>query len=688
VTIDERLYNLMPAIYRIRDVDDNQTLRAFMAVLERIYRTLQDDIDGLYADWFVETCQERIVPFLADLVGISGLPDTEHIQGTRRRRVANVSTYRRTTGTLTTIEHIARDLTGWPVVTLDLAGLVATTQHTQHAHPDRGTTVDVRKALPADRRKTLDGSPFETTARRVDVRQIAPDVGRGIFRSGSVQGRYNLSNVGVFFWRLQPYPIVRSVPARLGPGRYTFDPTGRDLQLFQPAQTPPPNRRVPPAYLPRPLERRLDAGPPPFSIWLDDQRQPLASAAVSMADLSNWDTPGAELPVPDAAVAVDPVLGRIACPTDRAIGAVSYWYAFSGDIGSGPYSRQTSLTATLASRPTTWQALVSHTFQTDAASGHFRTLAEAVQAWNALPPGQAGVIAVVDNATYAAPVEPVLVASGSLLVLVAARSSGGADLIASGVRPCVVGDLIVRGTAAERAEPGDMVVDGLLCDGGLRVQSGNIGRLQIRHTTLIPSRGGIRVEHANARLRLTLDGSICGPLHVLEPTCTLRLAHSIVDAAHGIAVHAHGARLNVRGSTLFGSTLAGVLDASDSLFTGPVHVDRRQAGGVEYSFVPPASYTPARHRCQPDLALADGLPEEHAWIRARLVPAFTSTRYGDPGYAQLTPSTPSEIRAGATNDGEMGAFYLLYQPLRMTYFLNTLREFLPAGRDVGVFFAS
>jgi hypothetical protein len=36
----------------------------------------------------------------------------------------------------------------------------------------------------------------------------------------------------------------------------------------------------------------------------------------------------------------------------------------------------------------------------------------------------------------------------------------------------------------------------------------------------------------------------------------------------------------------------------------------------------------------------------------------------------------------------MGAFHSLYQPLRMTTFLNVLREFLPADRDVGVFFAS
>jgi hypothetical protein len=36
----------------------------------------------------------------------------------------------------------------------------------------------------------------------------------------------------------------------------------------------------------------------------------------------------------------------------------------------------------------------------------------------------------------------------------------------------------------------------------------------------------------------------------------------------------------------------------------------------------------------------------------------------------------------------MGAFQLLFQPLRMTSFVQTLRDYLPAGRDVGVFFVS
>jgi hypothetical protein len=192
----------------------------------------------------------------------------------------------------------------------------------------------------------------------------------------------------------------------------------------------------------------------------------------------------------------------------------------------------------------------------------------------------------------------------------------------------------------------------------------------------------------NPRLVVKLENSICGPLRIQDPTAKLELDNTIVDAGGRAAITARDADLDVRGSTVFGATHAGTLHVGDSLLVGRVEAARRQVGTIDYSFVPEGSRTPPRHHCQPDLALAAAPPERHASIRAGLVPAFTSIHYGDAGYAQLTPSTPSELRAGARDDAEMGAFHLLYQPLRMTSFVETLRDYLPAGRDVGVFFVS
>jgi tail protein P2 I len=674
----ERLYNLMPAIYRIRDLAVGQTLRAYMAVLESVYAMIQGDIDQLYDDWFIETCQERMVPYIADLVDVEQLLDTWHIQGTRRRHIANITTYRRITGTLETIEDIARDLTGWPVHAVDMAGLVSATEHTRFPRTRRGTLIDVRQRRPV--------AGLDDDTHGLDVRHTLPDSPAQAVRPAGVQAHYNLSDVALFVWRLQTYPVAGSTPARIAAGRYTFDPTGADVPLFQPARTPPRTRDgALEAFLPRPIDSDSGAGAFPFEVTLAGANMPVESSAIRLADLSQWQPT-------QAAVTVDPRLGRIACGVHQEVASVSYWYAFSGDVGAGPYSRQDSIQERLNSRSITWYALVSHTIAADPEKQVFSSLTDAVTAWNNLPPGQSGVIAIIDNATYDAPAQPVVLASRSFLALVAARCvaapcQSADSLIATGIRPCVRGALAVVGTG-HGAEPGDLLIDGFLWDGSVEVQPGNFGQLEVRHCSLVPARGGIHAA-SNPRLRLILDGSICGRLDVDEPDSHVMLIHTIVDGrGDRSAVDAPGAMLEVRASTILGRTRAGVVDASDSLFDGRLDVHRQQAGGIAYSFVPAGSRTPGRHRCQPDLGLGQATPDERDWILARLVPSFTSVHFGDAGYAQLTPGTPSEIRAGANSDGEMGAFYVLYQPVRMTHFLSSLRDFLPAGRDVDVLFMS
>ena len=45
-------------------------------------------------------------------------------------------------------------------------------------------------------------------------------------------------------------------------------------------------------------------------------------------------------------------------------------------------------------------------------------------------------------------------------------------------------------------------------------------------------------------------------------------------------------------------------------------------------------------------------------------PRFTSTLFGEPAYCQLAHDCPDEIRRGAEEESEMGAFHDLYQPQR------------------------
>lgn len=72
----------------------------------------------------------------------------------------------------------------------------------------------------------------------------------------------------------------------------------------------------------------------------------------------------------------------------------------------------------------------------------------------------------------------------------------------------------------------------------------------------------------------------------------------------------------------------------------------------------------------------------------RVKPQFTSLRYGDPGYGQLSQRCAVEIRTGADNESEMGAFNELMQPQRETDLRVRLDEYLRFGLEAGIFYAT
>ena len=56
----DRLYNLLPALYRQLDERQGQPLRALMAVLEREYARLEEDMGAVYDNWFIQTCDRWV----------------------------------------------------------------------------------------------------------------------------------------------------------------------------------------------------------------------------------------------------------------------------------------------------------------------------------------------------------------------------------------------------------------------------------------------------------------------------------------------------------------------------------------------------------------------------------------------------------------------------------------------------
>jgi hypothetical protein len=260
-------------------------------------------------------------------------------------------------------------------------------------------------------------------------------------------------------------------------------------------------------------------------------------------------------------------------------------------------------------------------------------------------------------------------------------------------------------------DSGEVVLDGLLIAGGrllvpaqVNGQPNRLQRLRLLDCTFVPGGGLTRagrpgslatsVEVEAPNVTLEIDRSIVGALRV-DARSSAVLSDSIVDglAPERIAYAAPGGAdpggaLSVDACTIVGKAHAAQLTASDSIFHAelapadvggaPIVVERRQAGYVRYSYIPPGAHLPPRYASRP---AASDAP-------VRMVPRFTSLRYGEPGYCQLGIGCPAELRHGAADGGEMGAFHHLYAPQREAGLLVRLEEFMRFGLEAGLFFPS
>ncbi len=724
----DRLYQLLPGIYRLRDADRSEPLRALMALIQQQYDALEQDIAGLYENWFIETCSEWVVPYIGDLLGVRPVYPASPGTFSARAYVAHTLDYRRRKGTAAMLEQLARDVTGWPARAVEFFELLATTQYVNHLLPQNVITPNLRDTNQLE----LLGGPFEVIAHTADVRHIA-----------SGRGRYNIPSIGLFLWRLGDYlvgPIatdpqraIRQSDARAAAappdGRYTFDPLGVSAPLFNRPQTKTDTTRlareinVPGRLRRRPLYNELEAlrqaevdnVPLPPQVYFGDNPvlQVLVDGTIvpfdqiQICDISDisatgWRRPastksyqpsaGGSAVLKPIALSVDPVRGRIAFPagvTPHSV-EVSYVYGFSGDLGAGTYDRSAWLTDAATApgplqNPNRWQAGVSGQFAA-IPNVLFATLDEAIKAWNNQPAGTDGVIAIVDSRTYTENPTQIEIPEGSRLLILAADWPALRDAIPppdknldpDGVRPHLHGNLAVHGSAPVNSQnPGQLSVDGLLIEDGIAVAAGNLGALSLSHTTIAPPGGLTAAE--NDALVMTLYRAICGAVTASGLVPSINIADSIVGA-----IQALKSSLTVQTATVFGATAGQILNASDAIFTDLVTIERQQTGCLRFSYVPPDSQTPRRYRCQPDLALAGVTgPSQQNAIKARLKPQFTSVSFGQPAWAQLAATCAVEISAGADNGAEMGAFNFLEQPQRRANLKSALDEYLRFGLEAG-----
>src|SRR5512143_3891296 len=116
---NDRLYDLLPAIYRIRDAEQGYLLKALLDVIAEQVDVVEGYIRQLYDNWFIETAQDWVVPYIGDLIGYqpvheAGLPGNPATpEGAARNRrliprheVADTVRFRRRKGTRPVLEEL------------------------------------------------------------------------------------------------------------------------------------------------------------------------------------------------------------------------------------------------------------------------------------------------------------------------------------------------------------------------------------------------------------------------------------------------------------------------------------------------------------------------------------------------------------------------------------------------------
>jgi len=533
------LYELLPALYRLRDAERGFPLREVLEIISAQADIIKQNIDGLWDDVFVETCADWVIPYIGDLVGNTPLHE---VAARRRADVAKTIYYRRRKATLPMLEELARDVTGWHAHAVTFFELLGWTQNLNHLRFQEAPVHDVRDPIVFDRVGTVNlrnmdaldrlNGPFDIICHTVEVRPIS-----------RTEGWYDIPKIGFFLWRLRHYPLAGVTAGQASvPHGYHFSPLGNPAPLFtDPEREADPTGLATEIHVPgpiRPVAFHFSPGDyygpdRSFVIYRGPQVDPnrlVPLSEIMCKDLrSTWEAP------PGNKVAVDVRLGRLAFapgeePADGV--TVSYNYGFSAGMGGGPYDRQRPAPRPDQPAPTgpdtvadpeALDVLIS------VPTAGINTLADALGRWDQAAHPTKAVIQIEDNRTYEEGLTINMVA-GDELVIQTENSH----------RPTLIGDVTVTGGGQDTR----LALNGLLISGGLHLQGSSLEELSVAHCTLVPGRSlgedgrplepespGVTVDAGNDRLKVEVDHSIVGSLRLPAEIANLRVRDSIIDSA-------------------------------------------------------------------------------------------------------------------------------------------------------------
>ena len=208
-----RLFRALPGMYQVPDTppQGRYELLRLLAVLGVPLATVRQSVQELHADLFVDTADDAMIPYLAQMVGATQVfPDAD----SNRRDVRGTVGWRRRKGTPRALEEMGAELTGQPVVLQEGWKLVQLAQDLNVLRPER-TAVDLRPAVVAEQAE----GPLDALAHALDVRAV-----------GARTGRSHPRHVAHWMFPTITFPLQEATPHdRTQPGtdlRFAFDPLG------------------------------------------------------------------------------------------------------------------------------------------------------------------------------------------------------------------------------------------------------------------------------------------------------------------------------------------------------------------------------------------------------------------------------------------------------------------------------
>ena len=631
---------------------------------------LEQDIDQLYEDLFIESCADWCVPYIGALLGLPADAD--------RREVAHSIALRRRKGTPRALEDFAEIVSGFTARVTEGWQVTLWAQRLGHPPPARIAAFDMRAAA-----RFCVGTPFDASRRSVTP-------------SGPYSPR--AATATVWPWQVRTYRATEAAPLP-EPGRFALHPLGADAPPYlRPA--PAGDRRLtdergaPVRASYRVLQSLAEPGQIGYATnWTVRPDHPLAQTlAPSRPALLALQAGGVEVPwtalrfgslPPGAPAPASPQAGEVL--VDLARGSAELGAGFGGPLRATWHRPVPALLGALASagdgHPAARVVVVVNP-ALPATGRVVHTLEDAFTAGEALSAG----LDPQDGQTGVPDVEIRLETSDRLPapppVSFAPSLRRWRVLAPRGSTPTVVGDLALD------LPGGCLTLEGFGLTGDLSLGARLDGVL-LEHLTMDPVAGAsLLVEPGAWALELEVRRCILGAIRADLGAFPVTLRDSIVDGrgaplrvcgppAAGIVRDAvarqtaHDPALRADGVTFIGAVRAEAADAVDCLFSDGIGVVQQQEGCLRHCHLgPELSSPPSRppiYRCGP-------FPP----------PTFASTGFEAAGYYALDLEPEHPLLGAASDGGEVGAYHHLRRAARIGRLRQRIHEFVPLGVRPGV----